>query len=328
MKSLLIRPILLPAVRWWLRLLQTERPRVHPLEKIVRVILHLPAMGLLVAALRLRLALFGPIEVSSESREGGTFRSMLPDLIQMYIHLFGIWEPDLTAFISSRLRPGDTFIDVGANIGWFTMLAAKRSARVVAIEPLPSIHAELDANVQRNGMQDRVRLVMAAASDRVEVVHIHSGPAWNLGKSSMSQRRELGKPGEVAAAPVSDLLLPEEVAQVRLIKIDVEGAEDVVLRGLMALLPRLRADAEILVELSPAWWSTADQSPGQVLQPYFEAGFHAYEISNIYWPWRYLWPNDVGRVHRVRKALDRHARRLDIVLSRTDEDELLVIAHA
>ena len=47
-----------------------------------------------------------------------------PQIIQTYVYLFGTWEPDLAAFLRRRLRPGDTFIDVGANIGCLSALAA------------------------------------------------------------------------------------------------------------------------------------------------------------------------------------------------------------
>src|SRR4051794_26991463 len=47
------------------------------------------------------------------------------DLIQRYIYFFGVWEPDITAWLRSALKPGDCFVDVGANIGYYTLLASQ-----------------------------------------------------------------------------------------------------------------------------------------------------------------------------------------------------------
>lgn len=68
------------------------------------------------------------------------------DLIQRYLYLFGAWEPHLTGWLRRRLRPGDGFVDVGANIGVFSVLAARlvgESGRVVAIEASADVHRRL-----------------------------------------------------------------------------------------------------------------------------------------------------------------------------------------
>ena len=63
-------------------------------------------------------------------------------------------------------------------------------------------------------------------------------------------------------------------------------------------------------------------APQEVLEPLLDAGFHAYRIDNNLWPWRYLWPNDVRRPRRVRQPLLKRVKRIDLVLSRVDQDEL------
>lgn len=64
------------------------------------------------------------------------------DILHQYIYYFGVWEPHLTNWIGQQLAPGDTFIDVGANVGYFSLLASRlvgKSGVVVAIEPSPTI---------------------------------------------------------------------------------------------------------------------------------------------------------------------------------------------
>jgi hypothetical protein len=121
----------------------------------------------------------------------------------------------------------------------------------------------------------------------------------------------------------SSLVTREQLAITRLIKIDVEGAEDRVLAGILASVDALAADAEFVVEVMPKWWSDPQLRPIDVLRPFLERGFHVYLLACNYWPWRYLWPRDVGAPQRLRDfaVLERRGR-LDVVLSRSDADAL------
>jgi hypothetical protein len=105
-----------------------------------------------------------------------------------------------------------------------------------------------------------------------------------------------------------------------LIKIDVEGGEVAVLKGLLDCADRLPHQVEIAVELSPQWWEDPTATPADVLQPWIERGFNVYLTTNNYQPVRYLWPKAVDRPARVRDPmrLTRRVKRLDVVLSRDD----------
>src|SRR5581483_6436540 len=83
-----------------------------------------------------------------------------------YGHLY---EPILTATLLQHLHDGDVFVDIGANAGLFSMLAAKLvgpSGRVIAFEPHPGARAEMMRLLDRNAVADRVDVVSAALSDR------------------------------------------------------------------------------------------------------------------------------------------------------------------
>ena len=88
------------------------------------------------------------------------------------------------------------------------------------------------------------------------------------------------------------------------------------------MIQRLPADAEISVELSPEWWVDPQLTPEQLIAPFRERGFHAYVIPNNYWPWRYLWPNDVQAPRRYHQSLPQRMKRMDLVLSRRDVEAL------
>lgn len=312
--------------RWYIRFLRTGKERVPLTERWVRALLLIVPYYVVALPLLIRAALWGPVTVEGVSEDGTRFRCPLPDFIPMYIYLFGTWEPDLTAFVRRRLRPGDAFVDVGANIGCVSALASRLVGQhgvVVAIEPCPTAIAALQETVARNALTN-VRTVAAAVSDRVHELPLFAGPSYNVGMTSTVARRSLREQCRVPAAPLGSLVTRAELASARLIKIDVEGAEDRVLAGIVASVDALGADAELVVELSPKWWSDPQRRPIDVLRPFLDRGFHVYRLPNDYAPWRYLWPRDVGAPQRLRdlSVLERRVLRLDVVLSRSDADML------
>jgi FkbM family methyltransferase len=211
---------------------------------------------------------------------------VLLDFIQGFIYLFGTWEPNLTAWLRSRLQPGDVFVDVGANIGYFSLLASEavgKGGKVVAIEASPSIFAELKANLLLNDVRN-VRAVNMAVLDRKGTVAISRGPAYNQGMSSIVPTgADFTHEAEVEGGPLGDLLTDEEIARVRLIKIDVEGAEWQVVEGLLPLFGRLRPDVEFVVEVAPERKAAND-----IVRVFREAGYTLQEIENSYHPLTYL----------------------------------------
>ncbi|MBL9077915.1 MAG: FkbM family methyltransferase [Planctomycetes bacterium] len=318
--------MLVPACRACLRALVTRKPRTGRVERVLRALLLLPPFGFALVLLRLRLWVLGPLTKDGVTDDGVQVRCRLPDLIQMYVYFFGVWEPDLTAFLRRRLAPGQGFVDVGANVGCMTALAARRTGaagRVTAVEPSPPVLDELRETLRRNALTN-VDLVAAAASDARGELVLYAGPQHNVGLTATVAHRGLQAVGTVPAAPLGELVPAAVLASARLVKIDVEGAEDRVLRGLLPVLDRLAPDAELIVELSPIWWQDAALRPIDVLRPFLDRGFHVYLLPNDYWPWRYLWPADVAPPRRLRDLaqLERRVPRLDIVLSRVSADEL------
>ena len=134
--------VLRAVIRW----LMTRRERVYSIEKILRGSLMVPVFGVMLILLRLRAKLLGPLRIETTTAEGDRVACHLPDLIQMYLYVFGVWEPDLAAYIRSRLNEGDVCVDVGANIGFDTLIASRKvgpSGGVVAIEASPLVAVQM-----------------------------------------------------------------------------------------------------------------------------------------------------------------------------------------
>jgi len=136
--------------------------------------------------------------------------------------------------ICENLRPGDVFVDVGANFGLHTLLGAScvgESGQVVAIEPVPGNHRLLRRNLELNGLARRVSVITKAASDvgggRVTLHGVTDGVSV-----AASLRPHEGPESDVVVdATTLDDCLTDLARPVRLIKIDVEGAEHWVIRG-------------------------------------------------------------------------------------------------
>jgi FkbM family methyltransferase len=287
----------------------------------------LPAFCPLVALLRTRTLFLDAVPVEGRTLYGHRMTCRPPDLVQMYLYLFGIWEPDLSRFVRNRLRPGETFVDVGSNVGYFSLVASAvvgDQGRVVSVEASPRIYQALQENLELNGSPANIRPVNMAASAFRGAVPLYHGPRHNVGLTTTVAYRDLSLECHVPAAPLHEILTEEELQSTSLVKIDVEGGEVEVLEGMMEFLTRARDDVEILLELSPNWWHDRDLTVRQVLTPFLDLGFHPYIIPNNYWPWRYLWPERVDNPFRAYGPLPEAVKRIDLVLSRVDAEFLRV----
>jgi len=139
----------------------------------------------------------------------------------------------------SAIRPGSTVLDVGANIGIYTLLAAKREASVFAIEPDPDNALQLRRHVQMNGLSNLVTVLEMAATDSKGQVALYKNPA-NSGGSTLFGT---GYAIHIAGNTIDSLDLPP----LDVCKIDAEGAEAIVLEGMQRTLAR-SPNMKLLVE--------------------------------------------------------------------------------
>jgi len=138
----------------------------------------------------------------------------------------GLHEVDDMAFVLHALRADEHFLDVGANIGSYTVLAASGPrARVTAVEPIPETFAKLELNIALNGFSQRVRACKMGLSDSTGTLRFSSGLD--------TVNHVLAKNENLPAVEVPVLTLDDLVGDdcPRLIKIDVEGHELPALKG-------------------------------------------------------------------------------------------------
>lgn len=264
-----------------------------------------------------------PYPFLARTRFGMRVAGDTQDIIQAYIYYFGLWQPNLTRWIGRRLRPGDVFVDVGANIGYFSLYASSLvgdGGSVVAVEASPGIFKRLEETLALNGLGN-VRAVNIAASDEDSVVKVYRAPAANIGMTTIVRDRL--KRGEyeceVKAAGLGQILSEDELRRARIIKVDVEGAEWGVAKGLVPLLNRCRNDVEIVMEVSLGLGSAEERQGQAIIEMFKAAGFHAYSLDNDYSALSYLRRAAVKHPMRLHGPIETQT---DVVFSRHDTERL------
>lgn len=189
-----------------------------------------------------------------EFQPGLWMRLDISDLIQETILLEDHWDPLLTRFLQERLTAGTVFIDIGANVGYFTLLGAMHvgaGGKVLAIEPNPAVATLLRENLARSELaMVIVEEVACCDSDAAPRLILYIPSDHNIAKASLSQRN--AGPGtrvEVESTTVDRLVMKHGLTRVDLIKIDVEGAELGVFRGMKETLARF--NPSVVTELDP-----------------------------------------------------------------------------
>ena len=217
---------------------------------------------------------------------GALMNCNLSDLIQSYVFHFGVWEPEISHLISQILKPGDVFVDIGANVGYDTLLGSSlvgSLGQVVAIEASPTTFAELKRNIALNKSAN-IRAVNVAVSDRVGTLDLFDISARNCGAATTVARRGGKLIASVDALPLAQILTPTEMRGVRLVKIDVEGAEPMILNNILDNIEAFPASMDLIVEFSP---DDAEAS-SRVFSRMTQAGYYAYAVENDYEKDRYL----------------------------------------
>ena len=183
-----------------------------------------------------------------------------------------LWDFEEMLFLMHLLRPGDLFLDIGANVGGYTILASRVSgARTMAFEPVPSTFQELRRNILVNGIERLVEAsqlglgdtqgVLSMTADRGGLNHIVAG-SWR------------GATVDVPVRRLDDVL---NGSSCKLIKLDAEGFEMNILRGADKTLgnPDLHA---VIIELNASGerYGHSDESVHQLLARY---GFAPYRYD-------------------------------------------------
>lgn len=185
------------------------------------------------------------------------------------------YEPAETLFVSRYLREGMAFGDIGANIGYYTILASTRvgaRGKVFAFEPDPWNFRLLSENVCRNGMVDRVAAHQCALGDTEGKL-----PLWRSAENYGDHRigpNSVGRSGvEVQIRVYDNLSASDGIPQLDMLKIDVQGYEAHVFQGMGKTLRNAPPNV-ILMEFWPDGILAAGSDPSEYLASFNSFGFN------------------------------------------------------
>lgn len=216
--------------------------------------------------------------------------------MSLHVMEHGEWESHLRALMRCVLKPGDVYVDVGANIGLHTLYGAQLvgdTGRVLALEAHPRTYQLLMQNIDINGYGKVVEAQALAVADQDgQTIPFHYYPThpgmsgFVLADWRLAEHKGTLEPIDVRTITLDTLLASDYRAD--LIKIDVEGFEPTVMRGATQLLASQR-DACFVLEIIPKLTASvlSNQALTQMLDQFAQGGYHAYALA------------PEGRLHQV-----------------------------
>lgn len=212
-------------------------------------------------------------------RRGGTVPGgyrvcFFPSSASSYAWIYPDEVNEEESFVANTLRAGDTFVDVGSNVGLLALRAASvvgPSGHVVAVEAHPRIASFLRQNVEMNGFS-HVEVESCAVGESRGTVSFSDRHSDDQNAVDPT-RRGL----EVPLVPLDELLPASRVPRVHLLKVDVEGFELPALRGARELLQRVD---RILIESSQRHCARYGYEPGEVYDVLRAAGFRLRRLGD------------------------------------------------
>lgn len=190
----------------------------------------------------------------------------------------GAYEPFTVELFLESVQPRMTICDVGAHIGFYSLLAAKTvglEGKVYAFEPDPRNFSYLVRNIQANGFQDVVVAIPKAVSDFSGHVPLQLNPV-TTGGSSLHQNLRGGSSVKIACVSLDEFFSLDSPVDV--IKLDIEGAEVQAITGMKQLLAHNK-NITLFVECNPTMLQAAGFTVNDLIATLTECGFHVQMIN-------------------------------------------------
>jgi FkbM family methyltransferase len=204
--------------------------------------------------------------------------------IDRNILILGTYDADLHAALERLLQPGMTALDVGANLGEIALHMAARvgpTGQVHAFEPVPAVFNRLQQHITRNRLGDIVHPHPIALSDQTGETDIAFAPdtADNQGLASITNLTDKAGPlrARIPTLTLDDFVQQNNIQQIDLIKIDIQGAEPRFLTGAEQTLRRLRP--KLLMEFSPDDLRQANLTSRDLAQRLANLGYEIHPLT-------------------------------------------------
>lgn len=176
-----------------------------------------------------------PDKMMAETKDGRKFSVHLKTGMQTTVYFLGEYEKALTEIVKAQLREGDVCLDIGANFGWYSTLFHKYcgdTAEIHSFEPVPPTFAELAQNYELMGNPPNVFINNLALGEKPDELTINLFEGLSTGHASMSdQGRDDAISYKCKVVTLDSYLEEKNVGDVNFVKVDIEGAEMMFLKG-------------------------------------------------------------------------------------------------
>lgn len=176
-----------------------------------------------------------------------------------------LYDRDELNYLKENLKPGGVFVDVGANIGVYTLIASQAvgsSGTVLSIEADPSNFKKLQENVAKNNCTS-VTPVNVGVSDKVEMLALHLNNSGNCGGHSFASTSRNGETVNVDCKPLLEVLTDRSIEKINGMKLDIEGFETRVLQAFFREADRSIYPDFVVIEVNPEY--SNETSPIDIL---------------------------------------------------------------
>jgi FkbM family methyltransferase len=205
-------------------------------------------------------------------------KMFLDSLDTLALSIYGVWEPLETELIKKEIKRGDVVLDIGANIGYYTLIFGKfvgEEGKVFAFEPEPNNFALLKKNVEINGYKN-VILVQKAVSNKTGKIRLYLNKD-NMGAHTIYDSGDGHRCIEIEAIQLDDHFKDYD-GKIDFIKMDIEGAEGGAIQGMCNLLNK-NQNVKIITEFWPSGCKRFGIGSEEYLKLLLELGFNLYEIN-------------------------------------------------
>ena len=202
--------------------------------------------------------------------------------IEYFILSNGDYEDEVYKLINISLKPGFVAFDIGANIGIQSIRMSQcvgQTGKVYSFEPLGHLQKKFKQNIALNNCEN-IKLFPWALSDKEATLTMNINEnEWNQGTFSLNWTNSLGTPEQIIVKIADDIEELQNIERLDLIKIDVEGFEYQVLRGLKAVLQKYKP--RIIFEYDKNYWLNTGQKLTDCIAFLRELNYTIFQVTAI-----------------------------------------------
>jgi FkbM family methyltransferase len=196
--------------------------------------------------------------------------------IQQQLFWYGYYEKNAVLTWEIFVKPGSIAADIGANTGYYSLVAATKAKMVYAFEPAGKTRENLEENVLLNDLTN-ISVQSIAVSDQAGMASLYIANDKNSGMSGLQKPENFsGNTEPVKTLTLDQWISANSIVKIDCIKIDAEGSELNILKGMKNTLEQFKP--VIFIEVISAWLKKFGCSPADIYLLLFGSGYRAFEI--------------------------------------------------